>query len=137
MSNDRDTFTGPLFADRVVAYPSSNPAKPLQFSKLLPTAAEIGQGFHPPYQPHSRTSLAAARSLKPSWLAGKRLQVWSALRHATDGLTDEEGIALTSLSPSSYRPRRVELVEAGLVVDSGLTRPSLSGRQMTVWRAKG
>lgn len=134
MSNDRDSYTGPLFNDRLAISPS--PAKPLKFSKLLPTALEIAHGFHAPYQPHSVTSHAASVSLSKGWLSRKRLEVWSVLRHATDGLTDEEGIALTNLSPSSYRPRRVELVEAGLVVDSGLTRPSLSGRQMTVWRAK-
>jgi hypothetical protein len=42
---------------------------------------------------------------------------------------------LTGIPPSTYRPRRVECVEFGLVRDSGLTRPTKSGRAAVVWIA--
>jgi hypothetical protein len=35
---------------------------------------------------------------------------------------------------STQRPRRVELVRAGLVVDSGLRRRTFAGRSAVVWK---
>lgn len=86
----------------------------------------------PPAQRHSATSVAAADDIKPS---ANRLRavVWAAIGGAADGLTDEEGIDLTGLPPSTYRPRRVEGVQAGRVADSGRTRPTRSGRKAVVW----
>jgi hypothetical protein len=40
------------------------------------------------------------------------------------------------MDPSSQRPRRVELVTGGQVVDSGRKRKTVSGRQAVVWTAK-
>jgi hypothetical protein len=87
----------------------------------------------PPAQSHSDTSVAAAQAIKPN--ANRlRMLVLEAIRAAgADGLTDEEGIAATQLSPSTYRPRRIESVQAGLVVDSGRTRKTASGRSAVVW----
>jgi hypothetical protein len=48
-------------------------------------------------------------------------------------MTDEEITTRTGLAPNSVRPRRVELVARGLVKDSGMRRPTVSGRQATVW----
>lgn len=86
-----------------------------------------------PAQRHSETSVAAAESIRPD---ANRLRavVLDAIRRAgADGLTDEEGIAATGLSPSTYRPRRVECVQAGKVIDSGKTRKTASGRNAVVW----
>ena len=47
--------------------------------------------------------------------------------------TDEEIQGWTELSPSSERPRRGELVEMGIVEESGEVRPTKSGRNATVW----
>ena len=90
----------------------------------------------PPAQRHSPTSVAAAGEIRPvsgrlrqlvlDWLTGQ----------SSDGGTDEEGIAALGLSPSTYRPRRVELVEAGLVIDSGRTRRTYAGRKAVVWVAR-
>lgn len=87
----------------------------------------------PPAQRHSATSTDAADAIRPQ---ANRLRevVWEAIRAAgMDGLTDEEGIEVTGLSPSTYRPRRCEGVEAGRVVDSGRTRKTRSGRNAAVW----
>lgn len=88
--------------------------------------------FDPPSQAHSGPSVEAAEAIKPD---ANRLRqvVYDAISRADNGLTDEEGIAETGLSPSTYRPRRVELVRAGKVVDSGRTRKTASGRSATVW----
>jgi hypothetical protein len=47
--------------------------------------------------------------------------------------TDEAIQEWTGLSPSSERPRRGELVEIGIVRDSGTTAPTHSGRSATRW----
>lgn len=88
-----------------------------------------------PAQGHSATSQEAARRIEP--VAGTlRAQVLEVHRVAQEhGLTDGEGIEVTGLDPSTYRPRRVELVDAGLVFDSGTTRPTKAGRDAVVWRA--
>jgi hypothetical protein len=49
------------------------------------------------------------------------------------GATDEETQFALAMNPSTQRPRRVELVDMGLVKDSGTTRKTASGRSATVW----
>jgi hypothetical protein len=51
------------------------------------------------------------------------------------GATDEEIADGLYMNPSSVRPRRGELLEAGLIRDSGKTRPTKAGLQATVWTA--
>lgn len=89
--------------------------------------------FDAPCQRHSATSREAAASIEPA-IHTLRRKVLDAIR-AHGGLTDEQGIELTGMSPSTYRPRRIELVESRLVEDSGLTRKTKSGRWAAVWRA--
>lgn len=100
----------------------------------MPTLSDLFDTA-PPAQPHSATSQEAADAIRPD---SNRLRsvVYAAIRGAgPDGLTDEEGIERTGLSPSTYRPRRVELVAGGMVVDSGRTRKTASGRKAAVWVA--
>jgi hypothetical protein len=83
----------------------------------------------------SATSMAAAKLMD-----GKRAPLLSQIYHLLlgvlpDGLTDEEGQNLLSLNGNTYRPRRVELEEAGLVKDSLTTRPTASKRKAVVWTA--
>lgn len=87
-----------------------------------------------PYQRHSPTSKAAAGLIEGKALTLRRAVYW-ALCDAPGGLTDEEGQIETGLVGNTYRPRRVELVEGGVVVDSGLTRKTRSGRAAVVWIA--
>lgn len=83
-----------------------------------------------------RTSHAAARSLDARTLNAMQRRVLEFLRQAGDaGATDEEIQIGLAMNPSSQRPRRGELVDAGLVVEAG-TRKTRSGRLATVWRVK-
>lgn len=93
-----------------------------------------GDLFAAPAQAHSATSKAAAESIRPA-AATLRAAVLRLIRTYPGGLTDEEGIDLTGLSPSTYRPRRIENVRAGLIRNSGRTRKTRSGRDATVWEA--
>jgi predicted transcriptional regulator len=84
----------------------------------------------PAHQRHSPTSAAAAIAIEPA--AGTlRRRVLEVIRSKPS--TDEEIADLLALNPSTSRPRRIELVQAGLVVDSGTTRKTRSGRQAVVW----
>jgi hypothetical protein len=91
-------------------------------------------GEPPPAQRHSETSLAAAAAIEPdaATLRGKCLDH---LRHAPDGATDEEQQEDLRMNPSTQRPRRIELLKAGWIRDSGKRRPTRSGRQAVVWIA--
>jgi len=51
-----------------------------------------------------------------------------------EGATDEECQRELGMNPSTQRPRRGELVDAGLIVESG-TRLTASRRRAAVWRA--
>jgi predicted ArsR family transcriptional regulator len=78
------------------------------------------------------TQIVAARtvtSLTGTW----RRRVFGAIRAVEGGLTDEEIQTALGLNPSTERPRRVELVERGMVEDSGARRMTRSGRSAVVW----
>lgn len=86
-----------------------------------------------PAQMHSQPSIAAAEAMLPRAGTDRR-KVLDLLRqwHATGATDDELQIGL-AMDPSTERPRRIELVNAGLVRDSGRTRKTRSGRRATVW----
>jgi hypothetical protein len=73
----------------------------------------------------------ALESITPAVLRDQHRKVIEAL--TWKAMTDEEGIAWTGLSPSSYRPRRGELVEMGLVKETGEKSRTASGRMAAVW----
>ena len=50
-----------------------------------------------------------------------------------DGRTDEEVAVILGMKESTTRARRVELRDAGLVIDSGRRRRTSSGRAAAVW----
>ncbi len=86
-----------------------------------------------PSQRHSTTSVAAASEIAPA-LNDLQVRLLAFLRERGDeGATDEEGIEALGWSPSTYRPRRVELVAKGLVRDQGRQRKCRSGRNAVVW----
>jgi hypothetical protein len=79
------------------------------------------------------TSMAAADAIGASLNALQR-SVVSFLRTRGDhGATDEEIATGLMMNPSTARPRRIELVRRGLVVEAG-TRKAMSGRYATAWR---
>jgi hypothetical protein len=89
----------------------------------------------PPYQRHSDTSKAAAESAKLT-AREMRARVLEYLRSKfPDGATDDEMQQSLGLNPSSQRPRRIEGVKLGLIRDSKMRRPTLSGRPAVVWVA--
>ncbi len=51
-----------------------------------------------------------------------------------DGYIDEEMVQILGMNPNSQRPRRVELVEDGWTVDSGLRRLTSYSEEAIVWR---
>ena len=86
------------------------------------------------YPRHSATSKAAAMAIRDD-VNKLQADVLRALRLCQGyGATDQELQIVLSMSESTERPRRGELVTAGLVVDSGRTRTTISGRKATVWK---
>jgi len=83
----------------------------------------------------SSTSRAAAVEAVPL-TGGKRREVYEFIRACEDfGATDDEIQNALEMNPSTQRPRRVELVDQGLVRDSGATRQTRWGRPAVVWVA--
>lgn len=89
----------------------------------------------PPAQPHSSTSQAAGESIGA--VSGSlRRAVYEFIRGCAElGATDEEIQEGLPMPSSTQRPRRVELVNAGMVYAAG-ERKTRSGRMATVWRVK-
>ena len=87
--------------------------------------------IHAPYQAHSETSREAAKSISRRTLSNLHRIVYRAL--CSGGLTDEQGIDATGLSPSTYRPRRIELCDQGYVAKSGRREATRSGRMADVY----
>lgn len=82
----------------------------------------------------SRTSMQAADSLDGETLNAMQRSVVAFLKaRGEHGATDEEMQAGIPMQPSTQRPRRIELVRRGLVVEAG-TRKAKSGRFATAWR---
>lgn len=88
-----------------------------------------------PFVRTSDTSVAAAeaRADAAPTLRGAVFAYLS--RRGRDGATDEQAQRAIPMNPNTYRPRRIELVRLGLVLDSGRTRPASSGRASVVWIA--
>lgn len=81
------------------------------------------------------TSAAAARQIEPHLERLQQRVLDAILRAGVSGLTDAEGQVATGLEGSTYRPRRRWLEQHHYVADSGMTRPTPSGRAAAVWVA--
>ena len=90
----------------------------------------------PPYQRHSTTSRDASRQIVPNQGSLKAIVHNYIKSCGTRGCTDEEAQIELDMNPSTQRPRRVELVRDGMVIDSGRQRKTRSGRNATVWVIK-
>lgn len=90
----------------------------------------------PAFQHHSTPSREAAHSIAPR-ITDLQRRVLDYLKEHPEGATDNAlGLAL-DLKGSTLRPRRIELVDLGLVVDSGrYARDGGSKRRSTVWIIK-
>ncbi len=85
-------------------------------------------------QNSSHSSIAAAEN-SPPHIGPLHSRVLAYLRNAEAGATDEELMDGTNIAPNTLRPRRRELQIMGRVKDSGMTRPTKSGRKAVVWIA--
>ena len=95
--------------------------------------------FDPPVVP-VQTGPASTRRLAADAIATRAGKLQSRVlafiqKHGRGGCTDAEIAAGVGLAPDTARPRRIELVAAGLVVESGRRRPTPSGRGAVVWIA--
>jgi hypothetical protein len=90
----------------------------------------FGEEPVPAFRHDSATSRSAAEVIEPK--AGTlRAQALELLR---DPLTDDQGAERLGVSGNTWRPRRVELVKAGLVVRVGTGR-SAGGHPAAIWQA--
>lgn len=115
--------------------------KPPSFSNAdkLAQAGDPLPLFAPPApaQAHSETSKSAARSVKST--RGKTMQMvlecikWATETSLNGGATDEDLQRWLKMSGNTERPARVALVQQGLVVDSGNTARTSSGRKAVLW----
>lgn len=86
----------------------------------------------PRHQKHSDTSKAAAKSMVVDQTAARQKVLDAIKKAGAFGATDEELTGIP-MGANTVRPRRCELKDRGLVVDSGLRRKGKSGRKFTVW----
>jgi hypothetical protein len=82
------------------------------------------------------TSALADLSLARERKAADRTRILDLLRVSPRGATDEELQVALGLDGSTERPRRGELAKGGLVVESGATRLTRSGKHAIVWQIR-
>lgn len=87
----------------------------------------------PPYQRHSITSYSAAKEIAGSGGTLRRKVFDHLWFRGSRGATDDEIQVNLHMNPSTQRPRRIELVDKGLVMDSGRTRLTRGRRSAVVW----
>ncbi len=93
--------------------------------------------YIPAFQPHSFTSREAAHSIAPK-LPALQQRVLDYFKANPEGATDEmliDAFGGTRYA-STIRPRRIELVQQGLLKDSGRYAMGSSKRRATVWILK-
>lgn len=88
-----------------------------------------------PFVPGSDTSEEAAEAIAPRLSVLQDRVLWYLRSLPVSGATDEQMQVELCMMPSTQRPRRIELVAAGLVKDSGQRRRTRSGRSAVVWAA--
>ena len=94
-------------------------------------------GGQPPHQAHSETSRSAADRAIPNAGTQRRMLFDFIVSRGSDGATDEESQRRLSMGANTQRPRRRELEQSGLVVNSGRTRLTTARRKAVVWVAVG
>ena len=79
------------------------------------------------------TSIEAAEFIKPKAKEIRAIVLDYTESRATDGFTDYEMNSYFEATSSTYRSRRAELVESGLIKDKGTTKRGPNGRNYKVW----
>lgn len=80
-----------------------------------------------------RTSVMAERSLSLFDKQTQRAAIHAAIAGSPIGMTDDELQRKLQMSGDTERPRRGELLKAGLIKDSGVTRRTSKSRLAIVW----
>lgn len=81
-----------------------------------------------------QTSLDALEKIAPKVGTIRRKVYEAILLKGLSGITDYEIEKQLNLEGNTVRPIRGSLVDIGLVIDSGTTRPNAKGNQCIVWR---
>jgi hypothetical protein len=81
------------------------------------------------------TSISAAASIYPD-LKKLQLEVLVFAKHRPNGFTDEQMNEFFETNRSTFRTRRSELVDKGLILDSGKRWAMTNGRNATVWMCR-
>lgn len=79
------------------------------------------------------TRAEAARAIRPTATARREKVLRFIVSRGVRGATDLEVQEALAMDGNTQRPRRVELVAAGLVKDSGCVRLTPSNRKSVVW----
>jgi len=87
-----------------------------------------------PYLPAPGAASAPVQALPGVSTQGRRVLEWLRLVGSYGGTDDEMQVAL-DMSPNTQRPRRIELLEAGLIRSTGTYRKTRTGRRAAVWVA--
>lgn len=106
---------------------------------LFETQYDQQLGSHE-FKPHAftgkrATSIAAATVILPRTGTQRRKVYDFIVSRGTFGATDDEMMDELSMSGNSLHPRRLELVQAKLIDDSGQRRKTKSGSDAIVWTA--
>jgi hypothetical protein len=130
----------PLFDAPAAAPAVDNPRMPdyrpsIPSPRTGPTVDEYDVQQAPLAQKHSRTSVEAANLMSGSRAGSLRATIYRWLLEQPTGATDEEGQDALGMDGNTYRPRRLELQEAGLVGVTGRERLTKSRRHAVVYRA--
>lgn len=81
------------------------------------------------------TSIAAAASIAPE-VPNIQAQVYAyAKQRGGQGFTDDQLNEHFKTTKSTYRSRRADLVEQGLIIDTGIRAKNEGGRFTIIWRA--
>jgi len=82
-----------------------------------------------------QTSIEARQKIEPKIGTLKKRVYEMLLNRGMQGATDQEIEKYLHLEGNTVRPIRGALVDIGLVLDTGLTRPNEKGNRCIVWRA--
>jgi len=83
------------------------------------------------------TTLDSYRELDASKLGKMQMEIYSYLKRSIYPQTDREiARALGYSDPNKVRPRRFELMKAGLIVEDGTSTCSVTNKKAIVWRVK-
>lgn len=121
--------------------PESEPGQ-ISGQRSILDELNAGNGYAVARRDDPPTSWAAANSIDPVELTDRQRHVYECIRYFGPATDTEIAVFYFNSgrpwqSPSGLRTRRAELVDRGLIVDTGTTRPTPAGRQSIVWAVPG